>query len=386
MIGVSISAPILFIIIGEIFTKRAGLSYRPLHPWRGIILTLAFGMIFSYLMSSLILAETEISAGDFLLLLRYLFWLVVFCAVTILVAHLNDPESLVRVLGWGAVCLGALWFFDRLDPIGLESALLTPNTYGFQFSTFWPFALILLQVSRRRLIAGVGVGVLALAIVLNGSRGAWVAVGLETLVLLTAMLRYQLVSARAATILVLAMAGTWIGFNTTTLSEHARGKADQFMNLERDKSWAIRQIMVQKGLALFRANPLVGVGPGRFTRVTVGLDSSLYPGRVSQDSLNRRSAHNSYIDILAETGIVGSIPYFFLLFVLTLRGARSAYRLIGWGRAWGLAVVASFLGMSAHMWVIAAQTGTHVWLMYGVCAGVTAWTKARLSAPLRVRV
>ena len=136
--------------------------------------------------------------------------------------------------------------------------------------------------------------------------------------------------------------------------------------------------MIQKGLKIFKANPIIGIGSGRFTKTTVALDLPRVfsdPGRMSR--FTTQSAHNSYIVILAENGLLAAIPFAFLLMILLFRGFSSTLRSIRRDEYLPLAVFLSFVQMSIHFWVIASLTNTSTWFVYGLMAAVIMLEKNR---------
>jgi len=138
-----------------------------------------------------------------------------------------------------------------------------------------------------------------------------------------------------------------------------------FQNLEEDKSYMIRQVMIQKGLRLFKESPLVGVGANRFTLTWADIDLPDILEYRGTGEFETKNAHNSYIQWLAEFGLIGTIPLVILLAVLTIRGFTTARKAILRRDLVPLAIYLSFLQMSMQMWVITALTGTVSWFIYG---------------------
>ena len=64
------------------------------------------------------------------------------------------------------------------------------------------------------------------------------------------------------------------------------------------------------------------------------------------------------------------MPYGILLLLLTTLGFKSAISFARQKQYWGMAVYGGFVGMSIHMWVISALTGTVIWFIYGLVAAM----------------
>jgi O-antigen ligase len=142
-----------------------------------------------------------------------------------------------------------------------------------------------------------------------------------------------------------------------------------FQRLEEDKTFTSRQALVQKGLYLFRQSPIIGVGPGRWDKEYVVLE---LPSVLGEDleHFNRKTSHNSYVMFLAETGLLGVLPFGILLLYLTVRGLQAAVRLARRGEYWALGLYVAFVTMGVHLWVLSGLTGTSTWMVYGLVAGM----------------
>jgi O-antigen ligase len=85
---------------------------------------------------------------------------------------------------------------------------------------------------------------------------------------------------------------------------------------------------------------------------------------------NRISSHNSYVSFLAETGLLGAVPFGTLLLYLAVRGLQAAILLARRGEYWALGLYVAFVTMGVHLWVLAGLTGTSTWMVYGLVAGM----------------
>lgn len=170
------------------------------------------------------------------------------------------------------------------------------------------------------------------------------------------------------------------------VAPYVEGFSPRFANLLRgvdegdldfDKSWLIRELMVDKTIEIIQTYPFLGIGYNSFKSYEADLHS-YYSDKYSRlrskplDYMNTRSAHNSYANHLAETGLIGFsllvlllIPiikrtFFILLKKNNLLISSTYFILIG------------FIGALIHGYAISAFTGANMWFMLGLCYGFTA--------------
>jgi O-antigen ligase len=217
-----------------------------------------------------------------------------------------------------------------------------------------------------------GLSVVLLAELVNASRGSWVAtiIGLGAFILLfsiTFPLRLPKIW-----VLIVILILSILGFTLVPEPQKARvyTRTETFMNLQEDKSYLTRKVMNQKGWKLFLKHPVAGVGPKRFigTTTDLRLPKRLRYRKVSY--FDERSAHNSYILLLAETGLLGIIPHTVLLAWLIISGWKAAVFLARRREEWSLSLYASFVAMSVHLWSLAGITLTAPWFLYGFMAAM----------------
>jgi O-antigen ligase len=153
-------------------------------------------------------------------------------------------------------------------------------------------------------------------------------------------------------------------------AEAIEKRLSTFQTLEEDKSYLIRQVMIQKGLRLFEESPLIGVGANRFTQTWTDITLPEMLSYRSIEEFEKKNSHNSYIQFLAEFGLIGAIPLALLLVILLVRGSKAAHRSLRKNNMVPLAFFVSFIQMSVHMWVITALTGTVTWFIYGMVTAI----------------
>jgi len=376
VIGLSLSAPIFLIIALNAFLNPKAPWFKEYSKWIIFAVLIWSGIFISTYANGLLSSGVEIEQRGILTVIRYIYWLIVFIVTAYIASRHIIMQRITLVLGWSVFALALLrWteLFIQFEP-GSESAtaLMTQNGYGFLFSTFSPFLLIQLNQRKKRnqLLAAVSNLILWGAMGINGSRGSWVAaaIGLTLCLALLAMSRpRRFIGFFILTVILIGLAvGAWNAF--PGLSGPILERFNTFQNFEDDKSIAIRELMIQKAWRLFKESPIIGVGASRFTQSSTPLDIPRILSYGSQEYFDTKSSHNSYLNFLAEYGLLGSIPFALLIVTLAISGYKSAVYFASRDSYSVLAVFLSFIQMSIHMWVIAALNNTGNWFIYGLAA------------------
>jgi O-antigen ligase len=196
--------------------------------------------------------------------------------------------------------------------------------------------------------AGVASGLLLAALLVSFSRGGWVgavgggaAMGVALLFGLERQARRHLwawgmlAALGVALLLVLGSAGVL----PTALTERAGSIINNLRLFDvRDveatpENFAVveRMAQIQAAWSMFSEHPLVGVGPGNYTNA--------YEGHVAWQAdpylfhpwyASRGHAHNYYLHIAAEAGIIGLSSYLLVLVLLAVQAIRTLRRAHGW--------------------------------------------------------
>jgi putative inorganic carbon (hco3(-)) transporter len=245
------------------------------------------------------------------------------------------------------------------------------NRYAQILTVLVPLGLFRMWGERRRILqvaALVATGFIGVGIVLSFSRGA--ALGLAALVGLMIILRYirpvQVVALALAGLALLATQPTYFE-RLTTIQAVAGATGTRGEAAVEDGSIRKRANEMIAAALVFADHPVIGVGRGLFP-VYYGV----YGDEVGliQDA-EARQAHNLFLGILAETGILG-FTAFMAIFSATLfdlarvrrRWLARAPAVADMATAYGLAIVAYLTtGMFLHLayerylWVLLALAG-----------------------------
>jgi len=374
----SLSAPLVYLLLFEIFK-----NFRGLQPGRAVLfffllslMLMAWGFSLTY---NQVIGKQSLELGTgAILLLRYGYWFIAGLMACRLFLTTDLPSKATEAFAWGCIAMACIvlteyvGFGGLLDSGWSSLTRLSQNGYGWQFSAFFPFVLYLLLVTRgrKRWLAATGLVTVLLAIMINASRSSWVTsiIAIALFMLFIIFIRppgYR--SGRAlvglgALVLVAALAFLWL---PEPIKEKAFSRKVTAEDIAQDKSWQIRLLMIQKGERLFAESPVFGVGLGQFRYSSADLDIPDVLAYSNQEDFNQRSAHNSFVMLLAEGGLAFMTPYAILLLWLAFAGLRAAIGLGRSGHLWAIPLYSSLICFNIHLWSVAGITTTAPWFLYG---------------------
>jgi O-antigen ligase len=261
---------------------------------------------------------------------------------------IGDPNELAAVLVAGVILAGVLVSLLRKAPtlrvLAAGAALLCAAGL---FSTF----------SRGGLVA---LGFALLAAMFLGGRWRGRAVGIAALAAFFAIVFFALIAPQAAT-------------QRITQVDGGTGRTD---------IWRVGGRMVQ-------AHPIRGVGAGNFRWTSVHY--TLRPGAVRYDYFidHPKVAHNTYLQELAELGVVG-LSLFLTIVLFSVISAVKAARKFAEAddrdmELLSRGVLLALLGILAADFFISGQFSKQLWLLMGFGPALLAIASRQLPAPVRKR-
>ncbi len=316
-----------------------------------------------WLLVYVVVQVVSVYYGGVISMLRQLqYWEVIPIFIGISLVSLRDAAALRKYI-WGTIIGSsfvifygiyaavthtavAMSFHDAAVSYGLYD---NPNDYTFIIIMVLPFIYLYLRVSRRlwqriALLAAL-VGSVA-AVVMSLSRGGMLALVLEVTFLVWLTMKGR----RRFLALVLMSV---FGVAASVHQFEARKAADAGSAYTAEVSADSRLALWHAALACFKAHPILGVGSGQFMWVASDYASLSHNDR-------DKPAHNSYIDVLANTGLLG-----FGSFMLMLAGIWRLFRgvhladalgdgvieaqVAGWVAFWGMAF-RSLFDAKEHDW------------------------------------
>jgi O-antigen ligase len=259
--------------------------------WSGFLDVLLWGIVY-FLMTRILVSKWQVRVFLFLLFLLNLK----------LAQHTVREYFLDRSLGVsdmqiimrGGAGQGASSFFGNVADLGLAMAVV--------WGIVW--ALLLGKAEKKKLARVfliICFCVFFLAILFCGSRGAVVGAAAIALVALAESPK----KLGAVFLALLFVLGVWF-----VLPGASKERFSSAWDWQNDPNSASRVMFWKAGLVMFEENPIFGVGPGNFSVV----NPSHYV------------SHSLYIQVLAESGLVGTVPLAVILILFFRLNARTRKR------------------------------------------------------------
>jgi O-antigen ligase len=300
----------------------------------------------------------QISGTGILAFTRYLS-LALFFPITL--AAVQSEQDVRRAL-WACVGVMILVFPYALRQLlrfggRLGVGLYEPNYLALALVLLIPLAIVIArqqQTTGQQAFWGAGAGILCISLMLTSSRGGFLG-------FLTAMALLCFKSAQRPFLLAsTAMVGLllFVFVVPTNLGQRLRASFDtEVQDAGVAASTEAHLDLFKAGWGMIGANPVFGVGLGQFKKQS----------RVYYDVAKPRIAHNTYIQIAAESGIPALIAFLFFI-GLTLRAlghietvAEAQGRLHM--RQWAVALQAGLGGYLVSAFFLSAQFEKFFWLI-----------------------
>ncbi len=312
-------------------------------PWRTALLLLGGTMLLSISQASNIVLSLK----------EMIKWAEMFLVYVLVLLMMRSPRDVVRLflvlvvagmtealVGFAQVLIHGGGVFHAAGVLRAAGTFDQPNPFAGFLNMSLPLvvAALLLKLPRYQTLCRYAAVITGAAVLVSLSRGAWLAI-LVAVALMVWMSQPRLRMWIHAGIVLLALmvGGSVAGILPDTI---ANTVATLFSLNQVDvanpvpSTWSIAERLAhwQAGLAMFYDHPILGVGIGNY--------ASAYPQyQVAPVWIYPLGhAHNYYINMAAEAGIIGLVAYLCFLFLtirLCVRQWRSATTLLGTcHRAW----------------------------------------------------
>lgn len=370
-----LSALLIFIKIGPVSASFPVGVVTLLHffsriRWDQLVRQPLIWLLFLFFVGTIssIISEVHFDFSVFYMLIQFFYWLLLTCLVGQLYPYLNK-QLLSKVIAYCSVLLGLANLFLGVatqNSVAFILVIISPlGVFGFRRSIFkLAYVLILLAI-----------------MLFNESRTGMLVLFVEALFIIARVFRLR--NMRIVILFVGMVVALIIGNPSiresigSMIAPYNTDVAELLTNREgvltTDKSWLQRRIQIQKGLQIVKKHPYVGIGPGNFSRIDMNIDFSgldIDDGVLNSlvNKANHRSTHNTYITLLSEFGIIGTV--LFALFLLSY--FWTVLRYSKYMDDFDYVLFVSTIGMCVYFYTIASLYGTISWLFFGLIYGYTA--------------
>ena len=339
----------------------------------GVLLVCTF--VFNHASTSSWRGFSEFLAG-FCLFLTVTGWVRSQEEVELVLRLVLSSSILVSIFGFYQAAMGNFtefyeWLYPNLmENLGawtgrITSVLNYPNSLAGFLDLILPITLglLLVQTTRNsRLLAGAAMACGAGALVLTASRGGFASFLAELLLAAVFLTR------RAASRKWLLLAGLAVAFvGVLMFFGFVRSPW-----IQEDESAAMRLLFWGFASSLFLSSPVVGVGYGNFRALydIPGIASGIF------------DVHNLYLQLLAETGLLGFTAFFFMIVHVIRKCLRAlkqqTHDLKAVVNFAALAAVVSVLlhGFVDFLFIVSPQFTLLFWLVLALVAVADRWKTA----------
>ena len=347
--------------IGAIPFLLAGKIIKPSRRIdKNIVVVLAILFALSFLPSLINAQNKLLTLGSILSLVLMIY--TVFLGMDYIIFHKEFFTLLIRILIISALfsSIYALEvYFRNLDFVygraRAKALFAGENTLGgmMVFSIIWTLAYFIHSGDKRKLLLGLALLLISLALVFSYSRGAWLgAIG--------ALISYGFWEKKARLKVVIVLLVTaFLLFSFPSL----RNRLVSILNLPHPLTRE-RVYIWESTWNMIKTHSFVGVGMGNFPFV--------YEKYMVKEAtiLNPSFAHNIFLQIWAEGGLLPLLSFTGIIFITFLKGFRLIRLFSGFRRTVAVASFSALMGILIHNQVDCTLYSMHVgpifWLLVGI--------------------
>ena len=269
------------------------------------------------------------------------------------VARLRKTERFIAIFGFVIAFFAILQSFLSPDKIYGIYEVRNAEPFGpfvnrhnfaalMELSLGLPLGVLLAGAVERdqRLLYITAIILMAIALLMSGSRGGLVAMLAEVAVVFILATRARsgreklIRGAFAAVLLAVVIGGTIYIGGESSLSRVAETAASENVTSNRSQIWSVTGSIIRSGFPL-------GTGLGAYGMAYTRFDPTSGNGRVEQ-------AHNDYLQVAADAGLVGLVIGAAFLFWLFRVGRAAAGVSNRYRRGVGIGALAACVGVLVH--------------------------------------
>jgi O-antigen ligase len=358
LFGINISAFIFLVFVYIAAKKKILYSYNS--PVKIFLILIIVGLFFS----SVFNFEVDSVFKN----INYLYWVLLVHIIIKSRYYMNLVGLLKYILPFFVILIFYSYTRELIPKNSFITQYLSSNTVAFLFVCFTTPVFIYLKAYKQNVKLAYFVLVLVLfSLLLSGRRAGFVLVltsafftlnfnGLNIL----SVFKFCL----ASFLLILTLNLNFVSSSIESKSPRIHSLIYSSEKIIDDRSYQTRLAMIEKGLIIFGENKIFGVGIGNFTNTNVNFSNTFSNTEIvtNKSSINDTSAHNSYIQLLAELGLIVFLPFICLLlfniltFTFYLKSLNNMQK----------SFYSSFFACLIHLYFISALFNVYSWALIAI--------------------
>jgi putative inorganic carbon (hco3(-)) transporter len=171
--------------------------------------------------------------------------------------------------------------------------------------------------------------VFTIAVLLSYTRAAWISIGIALLVMAVIILKIRFTTILAISAIFILLVSSYqteirhrLEQNRTPSSKDFIDHAKSISNIRNDPSNLERLNRWSCALRMFRERPVWGFGPGTYQFKYGAFQLSYEKTRISTNFGTAGNAHSEYLGPLAESGLLGSLSFIFIIVFTVIAAVR----------------------------------------------------------------
>jgi O-antigen ligase len=261
----------------------------------------------------------------------------------------------------------------QMDSAGRASGIDdNPNNFALASVVAFSIGVYLFVASRQPLVKvfyAAGVVAVVTGIVLSGSRGGLLSLGL--VVALMVLRHPKRIQIGMAAVLAMAVALPLLPADVTSRWLASGTGFQDSAEESATNSVARRFGYVDLGLEIIAEHPVLGAGYRSFRQIYPQSDYALLDNPLTQREISR-VAHNVYLETFTGTGLIGLFAFMAMLFVgwssFRTAGKMLEPRTIAWSAALGLEY--ALIGFAISSIFISSEQQKSVWFLLGMSSAL----------------
>lgn len=308
----------------------------------------------------------------FVVLPNYFYWTLLIIMITNLKFYINW-YVIARYIMLGLILTLIFYTFRKSIALPIVKNN-TPNSYAFILVCFSAIAVAYVSEKYNKMYALLFLGIILLSLLSIERRAGFVLVSISSIaaIFLKRVKAQYLVTPLVVTFIILITLQL-DAVENLLLESSPRIHELIYENEEitkTDQSYLTRRLMIERGMIIFDEHPLTGIGINNYSVNKVINTEGNFDGAeliLAKSEDNQYSAHNSYLLLLIEGGLLLLIPVI-LLFGYNIYHFVSKYNKrnpIENAYYWSLVAVC------IHLYFIAEIVNVYAWFLFAAVSAIT---------------